>query len=552
MSKNLFNSVQLPKVVKATHNMSYRNLISCNHGLGIPFYGEDCLPSDVWKCNSNMFVRLSPLALPCYASLEVFSAYFKVPRRLIEPTFDYFITGGRNGQAVVASTCITLKEYLTEAKKPAGVLQTGPGTLADFLGYPASAGALDVTSIAEDENVPIDLYRVYAYQMVMDDYFTDENLSDPFITINNDGTRKTLKEFIDDSSWPSLFAIRKVCYRKDSFLSSALPFAQRGPAVNVGVSASPFEVEVSSGLAIDGGDVKDFNLKYYNQGSEATGWLRTTPIGVPVTELFDASLIGEASPPDGFSFGLEDLRKAVKLQRFFETNARGGSRLIEQCLAHFGVRPKDGRVQRPEMVGGGKFEIQISEVLQTSKTDGTSPLGSYAGRGIANSSSPFGKTFCDEHCYIIGIMCVRPRLVLFEGLSRHLQRSDRFDYAFPEFEGLGEQEIKVSEVNIFSPETLDHKSQLGETFGFAPRYHEYKSHPNEIHGKFRTDLRAWHMGRTFGASKPVLNDSFMFIPQDYSIFAVTSSSAEHYYFCIDSRVSMNRPLHKYSTPSGLV
>lgn len=552
MSRNLFNSVQLPKVVKATHNMSYRNLISCNHGFGIPFYGEDCLPSDVWKCNSNMFVRLSPLALPCYASLEVFATYFKVPRRLIEPTFDYFITGGRNGQAVVASTCITLKEYVTEAKKPAGTLVTGPGSLADFLGYPADAGIRDVADIAEDENVPIDLYRVYAYQMVMDDYFTDENLSDPYITINNDGTRKTLKEFIDDGTWPDLFAIRKVCYRKDSFLSSALPFAQRGPAVSVGVDTSAFEVSIDT--VNDGDDQYLLQATTNRAGATYGSILRSSEtIQRDSASYVDVTLSGQAEPgSDGFSFGLEDLRKAVKLQRFFETNARGGSRLIEQCLAHFGVRPKDGRVQRPEMVGGGKFEIQISEVLQTSKTDGTSALGSYAGRGIANSSSPFGKTFCDEHCYIIGIMCIRPRLTLFEGLSRHLQRSDRFDYAFPEFEGLGEQEIKVSEVNIFSPETLDHESQLGETFGFAPRYHEYKSHPSEIHGKFRTDLRAWHMGRTFGNSKPVLNDSFMYIPQDYSIFAVTDPTVEHYYFCIDSRVWMNRPLHKYSTPSGLV
>lgn len=552
MSKNLFNSVQLPKVVKATHNMSYRNLISCNHGLGIPFYGEDCLPSDVWKCNSNMFVRLSPLALPCYASLEVFATYFKVPRRLIEPTFDYFITGGRNGQAVVASTCITLKDYVTEAKKPAGTLLTGPGSLADFLGYPADAGIRDVADIAEDENVPVDLYRAYAYQMVMDDYFTDENLSDPFITINNDGTRKTLKEFIDDGTWPSLFTMRKVCYRKDSFLSSALPFAQRGPAVSVGGDLPIFDV-VSDSISPASDPDSEFQLQF---GPQVWTSKRNVIAGGDaysgVSDASPAVINGSASPSDGFSFSLEDLRKAVKLQRFFETNARGGSRLIEQCLAHFGVRPKDGRVQRPELVGGGKFEIQISEVLQTSQTSGTSALGSYAGRGIANSSAPFGKTFCDEHCYIIGIMCVRPRLTLFEGLSRHLQRSDRFDYAFPEFEGLGEQEIKVSEVNIFSPETLDHESQLGETFGFAPRYHEYKSHPSEIHGKFRTDLRAWHMGRTFGNSKPVLNDSFMYIPQDYSIFAVTDPTVEHYYFCIDSRVLMNRPLHKYSVPSGLV
>lgn len=552
MSKNLFNSVKLPKVVKATHNMSYRNLLSCNLGKVLPFYGEDCLPSDVWKCNSNMFVRLAPLALPSYANLEVFAAYFKVPRRLIEPTFDYFITGGRNGQAVVASTCITLQAYLAAAGLNS--FSTAPGSLADLLGYPSSAGSLDKSNIVSDADVDIDLYRAYAYQIVMDDYFTDENLDTPYVTLNNDGTRKSLKEFIDDGSWPTLFTLRSGCYRKDSFLSSALPFAQRGPAVSVGGELPLFDV-VSDSVSLSSDPDTEYPILFGAHTGTAdddryiiAGGSHTSAVSVRDA----ASIHGTASSSDVFSFSLEDLRKAVKLQRFFETNARGGSRLIEQCLAHFGVRPKDGRVQRPEMIGGGKFEINISEVLQTSKTDGTSALGSYAGKGIANSSSPFGKTFCDEHCYIIGVLLVRPRLVTFEGLSKHLQRSDRFDYPFPEFEGLGEQEIKVSEVNIFTPKDSDNKSQLNNTFGFAPRYHEFKSHPQEIHGTFRTSLRAWHMGRTFGANLPVLNKSFMEVPQDYSIFAVSNPDVEHFYFCIDNRVIMNRPLHKYSTPSGLV
>ena len=88
------------------------------------------------------------------------------------------------------------------------------------------------------------------------------------------------------------------------------------------------------------------------------------------------------------TFNVADLRLVFQIQKWMERNARSGVRYTEFLRSHFGVSPRDERLQRPEYVGGSKAPIIVSEVLQTSET-GTSPQGNMAGHGISASS-----TFC--------------------------------------------------------------------------------------------------------------------------------------------------------------
>ena len=46
------------------------------------------------------------------------------------------------------------------------------------------------------------------------------------------------------------------------------------------------------------------------------------------------------------------------------------------------------------------------------------------------------------------------------------------------------------------------------TFGYLPRYSEYKYMPSRVAGEFRDSLAFWHAGRIFSA-KPVLNEAFI-------------------------------------------
>ena len=83
------------------------------------------------------------------------------------------------------------------------------------------------------------------------------------------------------------------------------------------------------------------------------------------------------------TFNVNDIRLAVSIQKWMERNARGGNRYIEFLKSHFGVNPKDERLQRPEYLGGTKVPIILSEVLQTSET-GTTPLGQLGEIGRAS------------------------------------------------------------------------------------------------------------------------------------------------------------------------
>lgn len=78
------------------------------------------------------------------------------------------------------------------------------------------------------------------------------------------------------------------------------------------------------------------------------------------------------------TFDINDLRLAFQIQKFLERNNRAGARYTEFLKAHFGVNPRDDRLQRPEYIGGSRAPVIISEVLQTSET-ATTPQGTLAG-----------------------------------------------------------------------------------------------------------------------------------------------------------------------------
>ena len=136
------------------------------------------------------------------------------------------------------------------------------------------------------------------------------------------------------------------------------------------------------------------------------------------------------------TFNVADLRLAFQIQKWMERNARAGARYTESLRAHFGVSPRDDRLQRPEYIGGSKTPVIVSEVLQTSSTDATSPQGNMAGHGISVASTFCGKYRATEHGIIMGIMSIMPRTMYQQGFDRSWLRRSRYDFYFPEFANL--------------------------------------------------------------------------------------------------------------------
>lgn len=512
MKGELFNSVMGRKPKKNIFDLSHSKMLSMNMGQLIPIMCEDAVPGDVWRCNTETLVRLAPLAAPMMHRVNVIVESFFVPYRLIWTNFEKFITGGEDG------TDATVHPYIVyDAEQNNSV-----GTLYDYLG-------LGILGANPTNQLRINALPARAYQLIYKEFYRDQDLEDAQTQYKTDGLQ----------SYNSAgLGLRKRCWEKDYF-TSARPWTQKGSEIQLPLGAST-EVTLdtswdqrvvnSSGTAQLNSALGSDDTEGYlsdNNNSDANAWI--DPNGSLLVENLTGPTINE-------------LRQAVRIQEWLERNARSGSRYVESLLSHFGVKSKDERLDRPEYLGGGKTPIVISEVLQTSE-EGSTPQGNMAGHGISVGKSNSFTKYIDEHGIIMTIMSVMPRTAYNNSTRRWLFRADKFDYVWPSFANLGEQEVYTMEVDQGFDVDLENK----EVFGYQSRYAEMKYIPDSVHGQFKSTLLEWHMGRSF-ATKPSLNSTFVISDPTHNVFADTNT-ANHKLWCqVYNNVKAVRPLPKFGTP----
>ena len=165
-----------------------------------------------------------------------------------------------------------------------------------------------------------------------------------------------------------------------------------------------------------------------------------------------------------------------------------------------GVNPSDGRLDRPEYLGGGSQLVNFSEVLATA--DGASNnIGDLYGHGIAGVQSRRYRKMFEEHGYVLTLMSARPKSVYQQAVPKHFLRSDVMDFWQKELEVLPWQEVYENEVFA--------GGAAATVFGYQQRYDEYRHAMSYVSGSFLQGTEEdWHLGREF-ASAPTLNSSFV-------------------------------------------
>lgn len=169
------------------------------------------------------------------------------------------------------------------------------------------------------------------------------------------------------------------------------------------------------------------------------------------------------------------------------TRRAGGFDYISQTAAHYGFTPPEGRGDKVDFIGGTSENVTISEVMATADTDGAG-IGQIFGKGLGSAGMHELEYTAKEHGLIMCITSFVPDSDYNAvGMDLFNQKTRRGDYFHPELQDLGLQPINSAELaNYIHDNRLPaNKKKNVVTLGYAPRYVEYKSSYDKLHGEFR-------------------------------------------------------------------
>lgn len=502
----LFEQIRINRPKSNLFDLGHEKKLSMNMGDLVPIYVQEVVPGDKFRVNTEMLLRMAPMVAPVMHRVNVYTHFFFVPNRLTYAEWEEFITGGKLGTSVPAFPKLTVNSDNRD--------QFLAGKLPDYMGVPPVDPALPF-----EYNLEISALPFRAYQMIYNEYYRDQNLTDE-LAITDSSSVLAPEHAI-------LTTMRKRAWEKDYF-TSCLPWAQRGADTmlpNSVIYKQPTELYTTAGHAIPAnGDIKN-NL----------GNLQSATSQDIVAENID-----------GINITVNDLRRSLAVQKWLEKAARGGYRYVEKVLQYFGVTVPDYRVQRPEYLGGGKSPVVISEVLNTTGT-ATAAQGEMSGHGISVGQHHAFDKFFFEHGYVIGIMSVLPRTCYEQGIDRAYLKFDKYDYYWPDFAHLGEQEVENRELYMPYHQIQQAGHLPQDTFGYQSRYSEYKFKNSSVHGDFHGNLDHWTMSRKFSAA-PSLNQAFIESDPTHRIFAVETPTIHKLYVQLYNDVKAIRPMPVFGEP----
>ena len=531
-------------IARSTFRRDHSVKLSFNVGDVIPFYVDEVLPGDTFQVKTSMVARLQTLLTPMMDNLYLDTYFYFVPNRIVWQHWRELM--GENTQ----SAWIPTTEYsVPQVTAPSGGWSIG--SIADYMGIPTGVANLSVNALP---------FRAYA--LIMNEWFRDENLSDPINIPVDDATLAGSNgtNYITDVVKGGMpFKAAKF----HDYFTSALPAPQKGPDVTIPVSGGANYPVRTLAEGVSGSSDLPLQIRTFDQMPYNVVGVNTSTSPEPGALWATVSTVSGNAVPfvptnlwainDGSvsAATINQLRMAFQVQKLYEKDARGGTRYIEILKSHFGVTSPDARLQRPEYLGGNRIPVNINQVVQNSATqaDGT-PLGDTAAFSVTTDvHGDFIKSFV-EHGFVIGVMVARYDHTYQQGLERFWSRRDRLDYYFPVFANIGEQPILNKE--IYAQGT----AQDDEVFGYQEAWADYRYKPSRVAGEMRskapTSLDVWHLADEY-TTLPKLSDAW--IREDKTnvdrVLAVTSSVSNQMFADLYIQCKATRPMPVYSIP-GLI
>ena len=536
------------KTSRNSFDLSYRNLFTAKVGELLPCFVQEVNPGDSIKLDSSYFTRTAPLQTAAFTRLRENVQYFFVPYQCLWKYFEGQVknmTKNANGGDIsqiatspfanakvstempfISYTALhaylnKLLNYVDSSANPTELSNpflynngcwrhAESAKLLQLLGYGnfvqqfKNFSGSKPYSLLHVENAPaLSVFRLLAYQKICNDFYTyrqwqpyNASLCNiDYITPDSSSSMDLSSKFssisVSDLGKSNMLDMRFSNLPLDYF-NGVLPTPQFGSESVVSLSQNE-DVYTGSDRSqwqtLDGSPFPTGSVSSSNSDSSLTA---------------NGKSIGHAHIlPSGSvtsSLSIAALRQATALQKYKEIQLANDPDFESQIEAHFGIKPKHD-MHKSRFIGGSSSMIDINPVVNQNL--GT---GQYQDNQAVTKAAPTGqggasfKFTADTFGVVIGIYRCTPVLDYSHvGIDRTLLKTDASDFVIPELDSIGMQQTFQCE--LFAPTSQitasasdKRKYDMSRTFGYAPRYSEYKVSFDRYNGAFCDTLKSWVTG----------------------------------------------------------
>lgn len=360
-------------------------------------------------------------------------------------------------------------------------------------------------------NLAVNLFFLASYQKIYQDFFrwSQWENADP-TSYNFDWYRGSGNLFgssdlvtaipANSDYWKrdNLFSLRYANWNKDKFMG-VLPNSQFGDlaVVDLGsISASGSKIPVG---AYDGtndtGKFKQFQTasESYNGSSDKTTQIYPRdPDSISIRADSNLWAVLGESPDLKLKFSVLALRQAEALQKWKEITQSVDANYRDQIKAHFGVNVPQSEAHMARYIGGVARNLDISEVVNNFLPGpGNDSSQAYIyGKGVGSGRGSM--TFNTGSSYYI-LMCIYHATPLLDysisGPDGQNLVTSVEDLPIPEFDNIGMESVPA--VELMNSNLYSNVNSADKILGYNPRYYNWKTKIDRIHGAFTTTLKDW-------------------------------------------------------------
>lgn len=530
---------------KSGHDISAKNCFTAKVGELLPVWFDFAIPNSTYRFNLEYFTRTRPVQTSAYTRIREYFDFFAVPCNLIWKSFDSAVIQMGEKAPIQSKDLLTnlavkgdlpyctLADfhealYLSGGNTPTGrQVSVAPG-FSNIFGYnrgdvnhkllsmldygnvvdkgssnvgstanrwwnrSAAPSESDLKLYSQKYNVSlgVNLFPLAAYQKIYQDFFrwSQWENADPtsynFDWYTGSGSvfgSTGISSVIPSSNayWKrdNLFSLRYANWNKDKFMG-ILPNSQFGDlsVLDINSVGSLYRSSVSPDSQVKIGGPA-------NPSSPGNFYIQAPPVSGAGDSIV-SSVKG--------NFSILALRQAEALQKWKEITQSVDTNYRDQIKAHFGVNVPQSESHMAKYIGGVARNLDISEVVNNYLPDpGNQSSQAYIyGKGVGSGRGSM--TFNTGSGYYV-IMCIYHAVPLLDyaisGPDGQNLVTSVEDLPIPEFDNIGME--GVPSIELFNSNILASAPSPSSIFGYNPRYYNWKTKIDRVHGAFTTTLKDW-------------------------------------------------------------